>query len=251
MLKFFRRIRQRLLADGKVKNYALYAIGEILLVVVGILIALQVNNWSTNQAKKKEEIKILKELNTELDQSNSHLKRNLLVQKKSYQSILVIMDHIENNLPYHDSLDQHFGLAFEGINSWLNQAAFETLKSKGIDLISNDSLRRGIVGIYDAQYDVIQAVEKGIWIEYNYINEYCLGFFDKASAWAKNEKGKWQPGKIKPLNFEALKRDQKFLSVFKTLKSQTEFNTEVIYPGFVNQIEVVLKDIQQEIKNLE
>ena len=50
MLKFFRRIRQSLFVDGGAKRYFFYAIGEIILVVIGILIALQINNW--NEYKK-------------------------------------------------------------------------------------------------------------------------------------------------------------------------------------------------------
>jgi hypothetical protein len=49
MLKFFRRIRRGLLESGKFRNYTLYAIGEIALVVVGILIALQISNWNEQQ----------------------------------------------------------------------------------------------------------------------------------------------------------------------------------------------------------
>lgn len=52
MLRFFRQIRKRLLTDNKISKYLLYAIGEILLVVIGILIALQVDNW--NESKKKD-----------------------------------------------------------------------------------------------------------------------------------------------------------------------------------------------------
>ena len=52
MIKFFRKIRQRLLTENKFSKYLLYAIGEIILVVIGILIALQVNNY--NEAKKQE-----------------------------------------------------------------------------------------------------------------------------------------------------------------------------------------------------
>ncbi|GAB5550964.1 MAG: hypothetical protein Sapg2KO_05550 [Saprospiraceae bacterium] len=55
MLKFFRKIRQRLLNQGKLRRYFVYAIGEIFLVVIGILIALQVNNW--NELRKGERIK--------------------------------------------------------------------------------------------------------------------------------------------------------------------------------------------------
>lgn len=55
MFKFFRRIRQNLLQQGKLKNYFLYSIGEIILVVIGILIALQINNWNENRKLKAEQ----------------------------------------------------------------------------------------------------------------------------------------------------------------------------------------------------
>lgn len=46
MIKFFKKIRQNLLNKGKTNKYFKYAIGEIVLVVIGILIALQINNWN-------------------------------------------------------------------------------------------------------------------------------------------------------------------------------------------------------------
>jgi len=49
MIKLFRNIRQKLVAEGKTTNYLKYAIGEIVLVVIGILIALQINNWNESQ----------------------------------------------------------------------------------------------------------------------------------------------------------------------------------------------------------
>ena len=57
MAKIFRRVRQTLLTENKFSKYLIYAIGEIILVVVGILIALQINNW--NEARKDD--KALKE----------------------------------------------------------------------------------------------------------------------------------------------------------------------------------------------
>ena len=59
MIKFLRKIRQNLLSDGKIGKYVQYAIGEIVLVVIGILIALQVNNWNEERNRKKEEIQYL------------------------------------------------------------------------------------------------------------------------------------------------------------------------------------------------
>lgn len=85
MIKFFNSIRQRLLKEGAVKKYGLYALGEIALVMIGILLALQVNNW--NEGKKllaieknyllalKEEFELnKKELNKAINQNNSNLK---------------------------------------------------------------------------------------------------------------------------------------------------------------------------------
>ncbi len=56
MIKFFRKIRQRLLTENKFSKYLIYAIGEIILVVIGILIALQINNWNELNKIKKSEI---------------------------------------------------------------------------------------------------------------------------------------------------------------------------------------------------
>jgi len=52
MIKFFRKIRQNLLSEGKTGKYLKYAIGEIVLVVIGILIALSINNWNENRKSK-------------------------------------------------------------------------------------------------------------------------------------------------------------------------------------------------------
>ncbi|SEL78317.1 hypothetical protein SAMN04488008_105187 [Maribacter orientalis] len=70
MIKFFRRIRQRLLTENKFYKYLLYAFGEIVLVVIGILIALQINNWNEEQKNKAIEqqllISLLQEFETNL-----------------------------------------------------------------------------------------------------------------------------------------------------------------------------------------
>ena len=62
MLRFFRKPRQKLLPDNKFSKYLLYAIGEIVLVVIGILLALQVNNWNETRKDRLTEREILQNL---------------------------------------------------------------------------------------------------------------------------------------------------------------------------------------------
>lgn len=73
MIKFFRKIRQNLLSEGKTGKYLKYAVGEILLVVIGILIALQINNWNQDRIYNKERIYLISELLTEFENNLDHI----------------------------------------------------------------------------------------------------------------------------------------------------------------------------------
>ena len=77
MIKFFRNIRKKLLVEGKTLNYLKYAIGEIVLVVIGILIALQVNNWNEKRKLNTERIKLVKELISDFKITNSRLTESI------------------------------------------------------------------------------------------------------------------------------------------------------------------------------
>src|SRR5690606_840747 len=82
MIKFFRHIRQNLLMENKTGKYLKYALGEIVLVVIGILIALSINNWNENRKIRIAEIEILQNLKTEL-QLNLEALKTINKQHKS------------------------------------------------------------------------------------------------------------------------------------------------------------------------
>ena len=77
MIKFFRKIRQNLLSENKFSKYLIYAVGEIVLVVIGILIALQINNWNQERIQKLEEQTIVKNIHTEYLQNKTILKKRI------------------------------------------------------------------------------------------------------------------------------------------------------------------------------
>ncbi|MDF0708497.1 DUF6090 family protein [Flagellimonas okinawensis] len=105
MIKFFRKIRQNLLLEGKTVNYLKYAVGEIVLVVIGILIALQINNL--NERKKEE-----KYLNVTYSQIQKDLKVDTLetsrIIKVYIEKISRLTDIVERNTPasYYDTINE-------------------------------------------------------------------------------------------------------------------------------------------------
>jgi hypothetical protein len=155
MLTFFRRIRKGLLGDGNASKYLLYATGEILLVMVGILLALQVNNWNEERNARNREVTLLTELNSNLLINCNRLKSDISQEKSYFKSAQIIVSHLDNRLPYHDSLAIHFDLSQYSADVVLVNSAYETIKSIGFDLISNDSLRSAIIDLFDSNYQTM------------------------------------------------------------------------------------------------
>ena len=100
MLRFFRQLRQRLLTENKFSRYLLYAFGEILLVVIGILIALQVNNWNEERKTKKELNTILIDVYKDLKNDQEELSQRL----QGYNDFVANIHYLQQNAS-HMSMD--------------------------------------------------------------------------------------------------------------------------------------------------
>ncbi len=107
MIKFFRKIRQRLLTENKFSKYLLYAIGEIILVVIGILIALQINNWNENQKLVKLEKELLREVKIGLESDYNLISTSINEHKRFINSQDIIVRWIDEKFKYNDSLIPH------------------------------------------------------------------------------------------------------------------------------------------------
>jgi len=96
MIRFFRTLRQRLLAENKVTRYMAYAVGEIVLVVIGILLALQVNNWNEERKLDKERIAILKNLKIDLVNDIENYKMNIVRLEQRQEIANEVLEIFEN-----------------------------------------------------------------------------------------------------------------------------------------------------------
>ena len=145
MLKLFRKVRKQLIAEKKFSNYLLYAIGEIFLVVIGILIALAIDNANDNRIKREKEQVYLKGLKEEFDISKTKLEELIKVNRKSYNAAIEIMSLMDKGeeTTSEQKLSELFVTAFaydiffNPNNSLLN----EMINSGSLKDISNDTLR--------------------------------------------------------------------------------------------------------------
>ena len=96
---------------GKPMKYMRYAIGEILLVVIGILIALSINNWNENRKDRIKEKSILINIRENLIINDSLISDYVKYHLKNNHSSQIIIKTITNNKPYSDTLDVHFNRA--------------------------------------------------------------------------------------------------------------------------------------------
>ena len=147
MINFLRRIRRDLINENKTSIYLIYAVGEVVLVVLGILIAFQIDNWNESKILTKKEIANLKEIKKNL---KSDLENQLIPGAEYYQISLDSYDILLSNFynsPQSIPEDSIRGLFLDMVLPWklvFNTVAFDNLNSVGIDLISNDPIRENI-----------------------------------------------------------------------------------------------------------
>lgn len=150
MFRFFRQIRQKLLTENRVSKYLLYALGEILLVVIGILIALQIDTWNEERKNRAFEREILAQIRENLLQDQKAL-QNIAVH---FQKAIDATEHLLNpsiRSAYPDSIPYWLGRVaqFDRFQPLTN--SYEVLKAKGLEYISDDSLRLLLGKYYDNQ----------------------------------------------------------------------------------------------------
>ncbi|WP_053069208.1 DUF6090 family protein [Bizionia psychrotolerans] len=152
MIKFFRNIRKNLLTAGKTGSYFKYAIGEIILVVIGILIALSINNWNEERKELKLESKFIELLKQDLSSDSESLAELVEISDASVISKNLILDYQDGKILKPDSLSTHFLRAvFHGIPSFVpNKGAIEDIQNAGgLSLIKNEAVNNQILKLYN------------------------------------------------------------------------------------------------------
>lgn len=245
MARFFRRIRQKLLRESKLTSYLAYATGEIILVVIGILIALQINTWNEQREQNQEEQRILTNLRTDLRNDISQLEINIessLDRQANIDTLLDFLAEPDRHQPQR-FLDLFFPLFYES-HFEVNSGTFdESLASGTIKYIRDESLRQQIFRYYrDAKLSY--ADKNSLKLMY----ERILPQFSKTLAPSQEFVSFFaqKPSRLPGLDLQGIAEDQDFYAMI-ILKYGTETDQVQNWSRYKKTAEQLLLQTNQEI----
>ena len=155
MLPFFRKIRKQMADENRAFQYFRYAIGEIVLVVIGILIALYINNWNESRIDRKFEQDMLKEVANSLRSDMVYLDMISRRNEVKENALREMYEMIESGKEYPDSvlLKIYNEATLKNAFSY-NKGGYESIKSVGLDRISDEKVRAGLIQLYESDLPV-------------------------------------------------------------------------------------------------
>ena len=185
MIHFFRKIRQKLLMENKTSRYFKYAIGEIILVVIGILIALQINTWNQKRIDKNQENDVIAKLHKDFKENKKSIKGFIITNKNEMNAQMVLMNLIgasKKELIKHN-LDSLFYVSF-GANelAFADNTLKNIMQSGQLNLLKNEDIN---VLLY----------------EWNALSEIRKIRMDKLDNWANN---KFLPYLLSKISFKEM-----------------------------------------------
>ncbi len=237
MINFLRKIRQRLLIEKKFSKYLLYAIGEIILVVIGILIALQINNWNEWRNDRIRERGVLMDLKGNIERNIVLAKNGIAEIEKINRSSEITIQFIEQQLPYADSLHYHFGQMGRSGSFLveLNTDGYESFKNIGFEILRSQRLKNEILTLFEVsyrKYDSSIEVTNTLWGSQPF---WWIHFFI-----ADQDLG------MTPIDYTQVQRNNEVLSNVRVLFQQRKEIIERL-TFVINESEKVLTLIQDEM----
>ncbi|MEM9546559.1 MAG: DUF6090 family protein [Bacteroidota bacterium] len=243
MLYFLRHLRfKSLLKKFKPGNYLVYALGEIILVVIGILIALQINVWNGQKTDRKQELYILKrflfDLVNDIDQLHSCIKETQ-IQLSNLDTIVSILNTKKDASRFFElQRSIHDTRTFKP-----NLGTYdESISSGKVELITNDSIRETLFNYYReiTKYNADDAMNKirdEIILPYInntiYNRRESIGFIFKTSA------------QLPKLDLHSLSNDEKYFGILISAKGR---HVQLInWSDYLNYANMLKKQIEKEL----
>jgi hypothetical protein len=226
--------------QNKTGKYFKYAIGEIILVVIGILIALSINNWNENKKTEVEEVKLLTNIHVDLQKTLEELESALEFNKSTIDEIIKIEYYSKNELPYSDELNYSFGVLPYFYASFITNSSYKSLQATGLGILKNDLLKDKIVTMYDVDLENI--------LDYNQDENQSRSDI-VAPFYAKNlrylDKSVYD---AKPNNYGNLIEDAEFLNILSLIKRQRNRGVEK-FENVITPLKNLIDELNTELNS--
>lgn len=234
MINFFRNIRRQLANENKFLKYFKYAFGEVILVVVGILIALSINNWNDSRKDRIKEKEILLTFKNDFITNIETLKNDIKRLEYNMKACDTLLNVIEYKKSLADSLPRYFNTVRVIANDNLSSTAYESLKSTGFDIIENGTLRNEIIKIYEVTYSKMTNSLNSYLFNNEIIGNYYLMNFESFR------------GTTIPNNYDKVINDPVYKNIVKRLKDRNEWSIELKEPC-IKESERLIQLIDDEL----
>ena len=231
-----------MLSENKFSRYLIYAIGEIILVVIGILIALQINNWNENRKSANVELKLLIDLKANLESTLEKFERDTVYNSFTIEQFQNINRYISEDLPYDKELD----IAFGSIPHWSSPypilTAYKTLQTKGLDIITDEQLRNQVIDLYEYEYLRLSVdYDKAEWdmaqsVTNPFFAKHIRRFTEVSNRLAT------------PNNFEQLKQNEEFQNILEMIISYRQTGL-FRYKSVMESIKRLINAIDRELNS--
>ena len=215
-----------------------HALGELCLIVAGILIALWINDWHDRRKDREAELNILRDMHASLVEDTADFAHGVRAFTRHRAAIDTIQQVIATKAPYRPQLDSLFGRCYWiAFKASLRPAVYDLLKSRGFELIENDRLRKAISEYYGDTYeDVRSENESNASAAFDVMRPYFLAHFRKL-----------RPGRsATPLNYSALIADPYFDNMLE-YRNNNARNHLVAYDSAFAHAARILKSIEKEL----
>jgi hypothetical protein len=233
-----KNIRRKLAAQNRAAAYIRYAIGEILLIVIGILIALAINNWKDQQKENTLELTILSQIKDRVQSDSLELQTMIRHIEKINQTTLDLKRYMKEGKPYRDSLKASFSMISFFPDFHPDQTPFDRLLDAGINIVKNDSLRSLIPRYFRSiiHYEnVFQTFPMDVYFRNKIYPKYFKSF-------------SWDPQKgCVPKDYRALTHSDNFFVALDYVINDTRFYKSV-YLHVAHQNAILLNLLKKELR---
>lgn len=223
----------------QIKNWKKYSF-EFLSIFIAVISAFALNNWNENRKDSISENKILIEIANGLEKDLEDIKTNVAGHNSGIYACKYFRKAFAGNSITTDSLMLNLSKLTRDYISIQNIAGYETLKSKGLELIKNDSLRLKIISLYEYDYNTLRKFEEEYY-EMQFYQNYFNEINKELASNLKIDKHGMIVGTNSPLKIKSSERNNLLLYLLKI-----EFNRNFILK-YYSQIEKKIKNLRKII----